>query len=257
MRMRRKKWTEPVLGACNFLADDPRALKGHWREAFDDPDKPLMLEIGCGKGVSTVRMAHENGDVNYIAVDQVRHVLAVTIKNALNEFGDETISNLRLACVDAERCYDSFAPEDGISRIYISFPNPWNEKAKHHKKRLTHPRQLLQYRGFLAGNGEIYFKTDDRPLFEASKRYLGECGFGIAYETDDLHASGFEPNYVSEHEALYSAAGKKICFLIAKMRELPEDYVMSTEGRAFEMAGPREPINRRQAVQDARADTSE
>ena len=241
MRMRRKKWTEPVLGSCGFLINDPKSQKGRWRDSFDEPDRPLMLEIGCGKGVSTVRMAHENSGVNYIAVDQVRHVLAVTVKNAMSEFGDDPIGNLRLACVDAERCYDSFSPEDGISRIYISFPNPWNEKAKHHKKRLTHPRQLLQYRGFLAENGEIYLKTDDRPLFEASKRYLGECGFDISYETTDLHSSGFEPNYVSEHEKLYSEAGKHICFLIAVMRGLPENYVMSTEGRPFEMAASHGP----------------
>ncbi len=51
----------------------------------------------------------------------------------------------------------------------------------------------------------------------ASKRYFAECGFEIAYLTDDLHASGFQPNYVSEHEHMYAAQGKNIHFLIARM----------------------------------------
>ena len=38
-----------------------------------------------------------------------------------------------------------------------------------------------------------------------------------SYLTDDLHASGFTPNYVTEHEAFYTKQGKNIHFLIAKM----------------------------------------
>ena len=234
MRMRRKAWTEPLLDACAYLVNRPREHRGHWRESFARQDAPLHLEIGCGKGVSTVRMAHENPDVNYVAIDEVRHVLAVTIKNATAEYGSDPVGNLVLSAVDAMFITDTFAPEDGISRIYISFPNPWNEKAKQHKRRLTHPRQLMQYRTFLTPGGEIWFKTDDATLFAASKRYLTGCGFEITYETDDLHASGFTPNYISEHEAHYLALGMSIHFLIARMSDLPSDFAFETEGRQFD-----------------------
>ena len=234
MRMRRKAWTEPLLDNCEYLVSFPREYRGRWRERFARPDVPLHIEIGCGKGVSTVRMAHENPDVNYVAIDEVRHVLAVTIKNAQEEYGTDPVENLTLTNVDAMFIQDSFAPEDGISRIYIQFPNPWDEKAKQHKRRLTHPRQLMQYRGFLSENGEIYFKTDDTPLFEATKRYLALCGFEIVYLTDDLHASGFSPNYVSEHEALYAGRGLPIHFLIARMAELPEGFDYNIDGHRID-----------------------
>lgn len=232
MRMRRKAWTEPLLDECAYLFNHPSGFKGKWRENFADPALPLHLEIGCGKGVSTVKMSHENPGVNYIAIDEVRHVLAVTIKNAMLEYGDDPVENLALSAVDAMFITDTFSKEDGISRIYISFPNPWNEKAKQHKRRLTHPRQLMQYRSFLADGGEIYFKTDDVPLFEASKGYLHGCGFEITYATDDLHASGFVPNYISEHERLYAGQGLPIHFLIAKMQALPENFEYEFEGRS-------------------------
>lgn len=224
MRMRRKPWTEPLIASCPFYIDSPAQMRGHWRERFPS-DAPLYLEIGCGKGVATVKMARENPGINLIAVDEVRHVLAVSIKNALAEYGSAPIDNLLFTAIDATTIFDTFAPEDRIERIIINFCNPWNEKAKHHKRRLTHPRQLMQYRDFLVPGGQIFFKTDDTALFTASKRYLTQFGFTLSYWTDDLHASGYQPNYISEHEALYSSQGVPIHFLIADMQP---DFVPTT-----------------------------
>ncbi len=214
--MRRKAWTEPVIAGCPFYVEAPSAHRGHWQELFPRR-QPVWLEIGCGKGVSTARMAHENPGANLIAVDEVRHVLAVSIRNAQTEYGEDPVDNLRFSAVDAMFIHDTFDRADGIERIYINFCNPWDEKAKHHKRRLTHPRQLEQYRAFLAPGGRIYFKTDNDALFTATKRYLRESRFEIETLIDDLHASGYSPNYVSEHEALYAGMGKPIRFLIARM----------------------------------------
>lgn len=233
MRMRRKAWTEPLLDECAYLISTPSKYKGAWRERFARPNAPVWMEIGCGKGVSTVKMAHENPQVNIIAIDEVRHVLAVTIKNSLLEYGSDPIDNLMLTNVDAMFISDSFAPSDGVERIIINFPNPWDEKAKHHKRRLTHPRQLIQYRSFLRPNGEIHFKTDNPELFSASVQYLTDTGFSIEYRTDDLHASGYAPNYISEHERKYAAIGLPIHFLIARMRDLPADFSYEVEGRSI------------------------
>ena len=230
MRMRRKPWTEPKLAACPYFIEEPSSHRGHWRECFDHPDRPLHLEIGCGKGVSTVQMAHANPEINYIAIDEVRTVLAVSVRNTEREYEGESPENLVFSEADAMRIYDTFSAADGIGRIYISFPNPWDERAKHHKRRLTHPRQLFQYREFLAPGSEIWFKTDNDALFTATKRYMGECGFEIVHLTDDLHASGFAPNYMSEHERLYVGQGKSIHFLIAKMAPLTGAENKTTNG---------------------------
>jgi tRNA (guanine-N7-)-methyltransferase len=68
----------------------------------------------------------------------------------------------------------------------------------------------------LAPGGQIWFKTDDLPLFTDSVGYFGQCGFRIVYQTKDLHASGFDPNIETEHEKLFSSQGTKINFLIAQ-----------------------------------------
>lgn len=228
MRMRRKAWTEPVLESCGFYIENPSAHRGQWRSFFNK-EQPVHLEIGCGKSVATSKMACENQSINYIAVDEVRHVLAVSIRNVRAEYGDAEPQNIVFSAVNAEYIHDTFSAEDRIERIYINFPNPWDERKKHHKRRLTHPRQLMQYRDFLKAGGEIWFKTDNDALFDASKLYFRECGFEIVYLTDDLHASGFTPNYVTEHEALYSGRGKNIHFLIAKMQPCAGALNMTNE----------------------------
>ena len=234
MRMRRKAWTEPLLEQCPYFIEHPSAHIGHWQDCFER-QHPVHLEIGCGKGVATARMACENPGVNYIAIDEVRHVLAVSVKNTRAAYGAAPPKNIMFSAVDAMRINDTFSAADGIGRIYISFCNPWDERAKHHKRRLTHPRQLMQYRAFLRPSGEIWFKTDNDALFTASKRYLAACGFEIVYLTDDLHASGFTPNYVSEHEMLYAGQGKAIHFLIARMVPLAgkERTIASKNGGDF------------------------
>ncbi|NRW96055.1 tRNA (guanine-N(7)-)-methyltransferase [Clostridium beijerinckii] len=104
--------------------------------------------------------------------------------------------------------------EDVVSRIYINFCNPW-PKEKHKKRRLTHMRQLEQYKTFLKSEGEIHFKTDDDELFEESLEYFNEAGFRIKYITYDLHNSDVEGNVQTEHEKMFSEQGIKIKFLIA------------------------------------------
>ena len=111
-----------------------------------------------------------------------------------------------------------FAPVDRVERIYINFCNPWTKRPKYAKRRLTHPRQLMQYRDFLVDGGEIWFKTDDMPLFTESLPYFDACGFELRYLVNDLHAAGFMPNYISEHEKMYTEKGVPIKFVIFRKK---------------------------------------
>ena len=104
---------------------------------------------------------------------------------------------------------------DKIERIYINFCNPW-PRGKHHKKRLTHTRQLELYKTFLQKNGEIHFKTDDDNLFIDSLTYFKQTGFDIIWKTYDLHREEKEENIITEHETMFSNQGIKIKALIAR-----------------------------------------
>jgi Predicted S-adenosylmethionine-dependent methyltransferase len=218
MRMRLKKWARPELEACLFYIRQPEEYRGRWAEAFRR-EAPLELELGCGKGVSTALMALENPGVNLVAVDINSSVLGVAKRNAEAAFaGRRAVDNLKLMNYEIELISRVFAPEDAVRRIYISFPNPWTQRHRQEKHRLTHTRLLNIYRGFMADGGEIWFKTDNDELFEASLSYFPQAGFEIKELTRDLHAEASHPNYISEHEKLFSSQGIPIKALIAVKR---------------------------------------
>ena len=107
--------------------------------------------------------------------------------------------------------------KDKVERIYINFCTPW-PRGKHHKKRLTHVRQLEKYKEFIKDGGEIYFKTDDDNLFNDSLIYFEECNFKILKNTYDLeNEKNFWDNIETEHEKMFKEDGIKIKALIAKI----------------------------------------
>lgn len=211
MHMRTKKWAKPELESCSWYTETPEEYRGKWKAQFERV-QPLFLEVGCGKGVATAQMVAAEQDKNYLAVDVACNVLGDARRNIVKALNNDEASHVRLIKGDVAFIDKFIAPEDDIERIYIQFCNPWSEHARHEKRRLTHPRQLMQYRSFLRDEGEIWFKTDDDTLFDDSLIYFSVCGFEVKYLTWDLHADGFEPNYLSEHEKKFAAQGIPIKF---------------------------------------------
>lgn len=216
MRLRKKPWARPELEGCDFFIVNPKEYKGKWKELFGN-DKPIYLELGCGKGTFMAVHGSQNPDINYLAIDIKDEVLVLAKRNiekAFEEAGRTAVDNVKLMAQEILIINEILGEEDSISRIYINFCNPW-PKDRHKKRRLTHTRQLDQYRTFLKDKGEIYFKTDDDELFEESLEYFKESKFTIKYITYDLHNSDFEGNVPTEHERMFTEQGIKTKFLIA------------------------------------------
>ena len=220
MRIRFKKWARPELEASKFYIDNPEDYKGKWRELFKNPEAPLYLELGCGKGTFMAKLATRDRNVNHIAIDVVDAMLGLAKRNIEAEFKENSmeIDNVYLTRFDIERILLIMDKKDSIDRIYINFCNPW-PRGKHRKKRLTHTRQLEKYKQIISPNAEIYFKTDDDELFEASLTYFEESGFKIIKKTYDLHSENAPDNIITEHEKMFSEQGIKIKALIAKCKE--------------------------------------
>ena len=219
MRIRYKKWARPELEASKFYEDEPEKWKGKWKEHFKNPDLPFMIELGCGKGQFISKLALENQNVNYLAIDLIDAMLGLAKRNIEQSYKEENIEpkNVLITRFDIERINLILDKADNVERIYINFCNPW-PRGKHHKKRLTHTRQLEKYKEFLKDNAEIYFKTDDDDLFNSSLIYFEEAGFEIIKKTYDLHQEPiFEKNVETEHEKMFSEQGIKIKALIARI----------------------------------------
>ena len=215
MRIRYKKWARPELEASPFYIDEPEKIKGRWKTQFEKANMPLHLELGCGKGQFISKLAVENQNINYLAIDLVDAMLGLAKRNIEEVYNrkNKEPKNVLITRFDIERIFLILDKQDEIERIYINFCNPW-PRGKHRKKRLTHTRQLEKYKQFLKQDGEIYFKTDDNELFEASLEY-----FEVIKKTYDLHQNPiFEKNIETEHEKMFTSEGIKIKACIAKLK---------------------------------------
>lgn len=204
MRMRRKKHREDrMANCCDLIINDISAYKNDIKKVFDT-DKPLHLEIGCGKGGFICQTAQLNPEINYIAFEKNLDVLVLAMEKVKNA----KLKNVRFVPGDAETL-STLDLQPVISRIYINFCDPW-EKFKHRKRRLTNERFLRIYQNLLNEDGEIHFKTDNAKLFEYSLNSFSDFGMRLKNITFDLHNSGFEGNVMTEYEKLFSEKGQPI-----------------------------------------------
>lgn len=231
MRMKFKPWAREELETSPFYIDNPEEYKNKWKSAFEK-EQNLFLELGCGKGNFIAKLSKEHQENNYIAIDLVDAMLGMAKRNVEVSYGirestakqeieneiekEKIVKNLKLTRYDISRISNIFGNEDKIKRIYINFCNPW-PRGKHHKKRLTHERQLEQYKNFL--RGEIFFKTDDDNLFNESIKSFENCNYTIEKITYDLENEkdfwNGEENIETEHEKMFTEQNIKIKALIA------------------------------------------
>lgn len=217
MRMRKKAWARPELAACPYYIDQPEQYKGRWSSWFAR-NNPIHLELGCGKGVFLQQLAPLHPQINYIGVDQSPDVLGVARRNLEQACGEQgrPVDNVALTAHYIEEMPKIVDLQDRVERIYINFCNPW-PRVRHHKRRMTHPRQLELYKSFLADGAEIHFKTDDADLYRATLRYFQESGFALLCSTENLTQEPKWPESPStEHEQMFLARGIPIKAAVAR-----------------------------------------
>ncbi len=216
--MRKKAWARPELAQCPYFLEEPTQWKGRWQQRFPKA-QPLHLELGCGKCTFTAELAAQHPQINYIAIDQSCDVLGVARRNieARYQAGHLPVDNILLVAYNIEQIPQLLDGKDQVEKLYINFCNPW-PKARHHKKRLTHPRQLALYRDFMRHGAELHFKTDDESLYLATLRYLREGGLELLWHSEDLHSCADTPQcrITSEHEDRFAAQGIPIKAIVAR-----------------------------------------
>ena len=104
-------------------------MKGKWHEKFFGNDRPIVLELGCGRGEYTVGLAQMFPDKNFIGVDIKGARMWTGATDALRS-GMKNVAFLRTNIEIIDRF---FAPEE-VSEIWLTFSDPQMKKAT---KRLT------------------------------------------------------------------------------------------------------------------------
>ena len=224
MRQRGVKNRDLIYENCrNYAAENPTQFKGSWEaDCFGRTEKkPLLLEIGSGKGQFIIQAANAHQTADFLACEGGENINIRILQKAN---ADET-DNLRVITEYITEPLKYFE-ENELEGLYINFCDPW-PKDRHAKRRLTYRGLLEQYRHIC--KGLLYFKTDNDALFEWSLEEFKAVNFETVQFTRDLWRSDYfdrekqELTYSSsifptEYETKFAGSGKTINYIALKMK---------------------------------------
>ncbi len=191
-------------------------LKGSWNGDFFIESKPIVLELGCGKGEYTVGLAEHHPECNYIGID----IKGARIWTGATAVEQRRIPNAAFLRTGVELVDRFFAPGE-VSEIWITFPDPQMQKPR---KRLTSTGFMNLYRKVMGPQGVVHLKTDSPFLYEYTRRLAETNGLEILRQTDDLYGSGMADPVTSiktYYEQQWLDRGKSIKLISFRLGENP------------------------------------
>lgn len=130
---------------------------------------PLVLEIGCGSGSSTLAMAKQEPGIDVIAVEVYRRGLA----QLLCAVDREQVANIRMIRGNGIDVLQYLTASGSLTGVRVFFPDPW-PKARHHKRRLLQPATIGMIAERLLPGGVLHAATDHPGYAE----HIAEAGDG-------------------------------------------------------------------------------
>lgn len=187
------------------------AMRGNWREKAFGNERPIVLELGCGKGEYTVALAKNDPDKNYIGVD----IKGARLWYGATEVAEQQMPNAAFLRTQIDLLDYIFA-ENEVDEIWITFPDP-QIKFRRAKHRLTNPKFLAIYRKVLKENGLMHLKTDSEFVYGFTQGVLQAQGHTIFEAFHDIDKQMQDRSHIvhqvkTHYEMLFREEGKTITY---------------------------------------------
>lgn len=188
-----------------------KTIKGKWNSEYFKRDRPITLELACGRGEYTVGMARLFPERNFIGVDKKGDRLWKGSTWAV----EDQLANV--AFLRTEILFiESFFEASEVDEIWLTFPDP-RPRIRDIKRRLSSSRYIDMYKKVLKPECYFRFKTDNTDLFNFTLEELGYRNDLIDFEyTRDLYESSLRPecyDIKTRYEEMFAAKGEKIKYL--------------------------------------------
>ena len=85
-----KKVGGAELASARYYTNEPEQYRGRWKDFFGN-EKPIELEIGCGKCTFSAEKAKRDPDKNFIALDIKSDMLGVGRRNVERTFAEAPV----------------------------------------------------------------------------------------------------------------------------------------------------------------------
>jgi len=154
-------------------------IKGKWHKEYFKNERPIVLELGCGKGEYTLGLAKHFPEKNFIGVD----IKGARIFIGATEALEDELKNVAFCRTKIDFINDAFA-ENEVDEIWLTFSDPQGKKPN---KRLTSPPFIARYKKLIKPGGIIHLKTDSNILFEYTEEQIAEHNYEKLELTWDLY----------------------------------------------------------------------
>ena len=124
-------------------------------------DRPVEVDLGCGKGRFLLARARRHPDINFLGIDRMLR----RIRKVDNKARRAGLGNIRLLRMEGYYAVSYLLPPGGIAAYYILFPDPWPKK-RHHEHRLFNAPFIEALHRTLTTGGLLHVATDHRPYFQ-------------------------------------------------------------------------------------------
>jgi tRNA (guanine-N7-)-methyltransferase len=181
-----------------ILVDDNFEYKGKWNNLFFKNNKPIIIELGCGKGEYSIELAKLNPDKNFIGIDIKGARFWRGAKTAI----DEGLNNIAFVRSQIE-LIDKIFSKGEVSEIWITFPDP-QIKFKREKHRLINLKFINLYKNILVPNGIINLKTDSEFLHGYMLGLIKSTNFlELIYSNHNIYNNSGAPENVLSIQTFY------------------------------------------------------
>jgi tRNA (guanine-N7-)-methyltransferase len=174
---------------------------------FDQPSKPLEVDLGCGKGRFLVSRAMRFPDTNFMGVDRQM----MRVRKTDKKIQQQHLGNVRLLRTDISYAVQHLFPRESISSCYLFFPDPW-PKRRHHARRIVNPMFSHALLRSLTPGGCIHIATDHEEYAEAMcTTFAINEGFRKAepFIPDDDETTEFEQLFVAKGQRIQRCSFRK------------------------------------------------
>jgi tRNA (guanine-N7-)-methyltransferase len=180
---------------------------------FDDPTRPLQVEIGPGEDAFLYESARAEPDVNWLGIEYSRKRVRRYVRRI--ERGGVALGNLRLIWRPAADLVGPFLSPARVQAYHVYFPDPW-PKAHHARYRMVSPSFAASLGESLLGDGCMHLATD-APEYADEIREAFAGVEGMAEEAGAAPA----PLRATVFEERWRAMGREIYFLRFRRAEAP------------------------------------
>lgn len=188
-----------------------KTIKGKWREEHFKNDKPITVELACGRGEYSVGLGRLFPERNFIGVD----VKGERIWKGSTVAVEENLINVAFLRTHILLIENFFEPGE-IDEVWLTFPDPRPTK-RDVKRRLTSPRFMEMYKRLLKPGGYVRLKTDNTILYEYTlEEAQNRTDISDLKFTNDVYASELRPecfDIKTRYEEAFAAKGETIKYL--------------------------------------------